>query len=79
MTSSPSCWILNKSNTPFSVKVEKSDTVDELKEVIMKEKEYTLVGIDADSLDIWKVSASSLHVSIRRSDVWGAIPTYSIF
>ena len=52
--------------------------MDKLKEVI-KKKEHTLVGIDADRLDIWKVSASSWHVSIRRSDVREAILTHSFF
>jgi len=70
------CWVLNKSDRPFSVKIGKSETVDGLKKVIKKEKEHSLVGIDANTLNIWEVSTSWL-VSMRRSDILEAILTDS--
>ena len=56
-----------------------SKTVDELTKVIKKETEPELDHLAAHSLALWKVSASSWHVSIRRSDVWEAILTHSFF
>jgi len=64
------------SDRPFSVKIGKSETVDGLKKAIKKEKKHALVGIDADTLNIWKVSASWL-VSMRGSDILEAILTDS--
>ncbi|KIL62166.1 hypothetical protein M378DRAFT_166004 [Amanita muscaria Koide BX008] len=55
------CWAL-KSDRPFSVKIGKSETVDELKKVIKKEMEPILVDIRANMLDIWKLS-SPIHSS----------------
>ncbi|KAF8239167.1 hypothetical protein L208DRAFT_1238744, partial [Tricholoma matsutake] len=51
----------------------------DLKEAIKKEKEHALVGIDPDTLNLWKVSTSSWHVSIGRSDIREAILTHSFF
>jgi hypothetical protein len=41
--------------------------------------EPKLDHLAADRLDIWKVSTSSWHVSIRRSDVPEAVSTHSFF
>ena len=49
------CWIIDKSKEPFPVNVENDDTVDDLKEVIMKKKPHALAGLDADLLSLWKV------------------------
>jgi hypothetical protein len=73
------CWILNKSDSPFSVEIEMNKTVDALKKRIKKEKEHALAGIDADTLDIWKVSLSSWRVSMGISYIRVAILTYSFF
>ena len=40
----------------FPVKVAKSETVGGLKKAIKKEKEHAFDGVDADCLDLWKVS-----------------------
>ena len=51
------CWILglDKANR-FSIDVPLSKTVDHLKKAIKKEKENAFNHIDADQLEIWKVS-----------------------
>jgi len=51
------CWIvgLDKANR-FSVDVPLSKTVDHLKDAIKKKKENAFNHIDADQLEIWKVS-----------------------
>jgi hypothetical protein len=51
--------------------------VGDLKQRIKHEKEPELDHLAADSLDIWKVSASSWRVSKRISDILEAISTYS--
>jgi hypothetical protein len=40
----------------FPVRIAKSETVGGLKKAIKKEKEHALDGIDADLVDLWKVS-----------------------
>ncbi|KAM6503857.1 hypothetical protein JOM56_000800 [Amanita muscaria] len=49
------CWVV-KSDNPFSVKIGKSQTVDDLKQAIKMKKEHAFAGIDYDTLDIWKLS-----------------------
>ncbi|KIL59622.1 hypothetical protein M378DRAFT_26883 [Amanita muscaria Koide BX008] len=49
------CWILG-SDGPFSVKIGKGETVNDLKTVIKKKNEHTLAGIDDKTLAIWKLS-----------------------
>ena len=44
------------SNTPFSVRISSSLTVDELKEMIKEKKPNDLKEIDADKLSLFKVS-----------------------
>ena len=51
------CWILG-GRKPFSVKVGKGDTVDELKKRIKKAKEPELDYLAPDALNVWKVSKS---------------------
>jgi hypothetical protein len=50
--------------------------VDHLKNMIKKKKERTFAGIEADTLNLWKVSESSLCGSMT-SDFREAISTYS--
>jgi hypothetical protein len=40
----------------FPVRIAKSETVGGLKKAIKKEKEHASDGIDADLVDLWKVS-----------------------
>jgi hypothetical protein len=54
-----SCLTSDPSIRYFSVNVARSWRVDDLKDVIKKKLENALVGIDANKLDIWKVSVSS--------------------
>ena len=41
---------------PFPVDIKKSMTVGHLKEMIKNEKEHVFGAIDADTLELWKVS-----------------------
>jgi len=50
------CWILNKSDRYFSVEIGIGKEVEDLKKRIKEEKKHALDGIDADRLDIWKLS-----------------------
>jgi len=65
------CWILNKSDRPFSVEIGMSKTVDKLKDMIKKMKEHTLAGIETDGLNIWKlpppIHSSELGVKLRHA------------
>jgi hypothetical protein len=74
------CWVLNTS-VAFPVNIARRKTVGHLKDAIKKEKEseFNHLQVDADWLDIWKVSGFSRHVSIRRSDIREAILTHSFF
>jgi Crinkler effector protein N-terminal domain len=40
----------------FSVKISPTDTIDDLKKLIKKEKENDFKDVDADKLTLWKVS-----------------------
>ena len=54
------CWVLGDDpERVFSVKIAKSETVDALKDAIKEKKQNAFVNLDADSLDLWKVSMSS--------------------
>ncbi|KAF9172962.1 hypothetical protein BGX21_004248, partial [Mortierella sp. AD011] len=53
--------IVDKDSSPFSVKVFKDDTVDDLKKKIKKEKPETFSGVDADALVLWHVSIPSVQ------------------
>ena len=58
------CWIL--SHDPrriFSVEVPSSKTVSHLKDAIKDKKKHTFTGIDADLLDLWKVSDCIQHTN----------------
>jgi hypothetical protein len=52
------CWILNVSDRSFSVSIEETRTVDNLKKLIVKEKSTTFANIEADQLTLWKVSST---------------------
>jgi hypothetical protein len=53
------CWILGVSDSPFSIDIEDSKTVDHLKKAIVKEKPVTFANVEADQLKLWKVSGFS--------------------
>jgi hypothetical protein len=55
------CWIHGISRDSISVDTEDSETVDDLKRVILLRTSSKLAGIDTDDLSLWKVS-SFLHV-----------------
>jgi len=50
------CWILDVSTCSFSITIDDAQTVDDLKEAILKKKSKTLANIEADQLTLWKVS-----------------------
>jgi hypothetical protein len=52
------CWILNLSNRSFPIDIDESRTVGHLKKDIVKEKPTTFATIEADLLEIQKVSAT---------------------
>ncbi|KAF8317523.1 hypothetical protein F5887DRAFT_1088745 [Amanita rubescens] len=60
------CWVLNVSNSPFAVDIRKSKTVDDLKKAIKKEKKHTFSDIDADTLQLWKLSPLIPSVEIDK-------------
>ena len=51
---------------PLLGKIRKSEMVDDLKDMIKKNKEHTLAGFNADRLDIWPHRLLS-PLSLRRS------------
>jgi hypothetical protein len=55
------CWIIDKSESSFSVDVANGGTVDDLKDAIVKKKPFALNGLDADQLTLWKVSDLLQH------------------
>ena len=56
------CWILgDEPRRVFPVKIANSVTVGHLKEAIKDKKKQTFTGIDADLLDLWKVSNLIQH------------------
>jgi hypothetical protein len=67
------CWILGLDNANlFLIDILRSKTVDHLKKAIKKEKENAFNHIDADQLEIWKVSDPAWHAAypplLMRSD-----------
>jgi Crinkler effector protein N-terminal domain len=52
------CWILDVSDRSFSVSIEETRTVDNLKEEILTKKSATFANIEADQLRLWKVSST---------------------
>jgi hypothetical protein len=52
------CWILDVSDRSFSVSIEETRTVDNLKEQILAKKSATFANIEADQLTLWKVSST---------------------
>lgn len=61
---------------PFSVRIGKSETIDDLKEAIKKRMENAFSGVDSYLLNLWKVSIFSGFVMIRRFDLWAVILTH---
>jgi hypothetical protein len=49
------CWVLRQSKKAFPVNIGRNQTVGDLQAAIKKEKGNALVGIDPNTLDIWKV------------------------
>jgi hypothetical protein len=52
------CCILNMSGDLFSVEIEKSESIDKLRGVIMKENSHAFVEVDARQIILWKVSGA---------------------
>jgi hypothetical protein len=52
------CWILNVSDQSFSVSIEETRTVDNLKEEILAKKSTMFANIEANQLTLWKVSGT---------------------
>jgi len=51
------CWVIGENpQNVFSVKIQKQETVADLKKAIKAEKRRTLRDIDADALLLWDVS-----------------------
>jgi hypothetical protein len=48
-------WILDASNQSFSVSIEDSRTVDDLKDAILKKNPATFANVDPFELTLWKV------------------------
>jgi len=42
------CWILDVSESSFSISIDETQTVDDLKKAIVKEKSSTFANIEAD-------------------------------
>jgi len=55
MTMKLFCWVIDKSENPFSVDVANGETVEDLKKAIIKILPHTLAGLDVDQLSLWKV------------------------
>ena len=53
------CWILDVSESSFSISIDETQTVDDLKDAILKKKSTMFANIEADQLTLWKVSSSS--------------------
>ena len=54
----------------FTVKVDKDETISELKEIIKTKKQNTFTDIDANELSLWKIDASlgELNQFIGKND-----------
>jgi hypothetical protein len=50
------CWILDESDFSFSIHIEDNQTVDDLKDAIVKKKPITLANVEGDKLRLYKVS-----------------------
>src|SRR6267154_853908 len=62
----------------ISVSIEDTQTVDNLKKVIVKEKSTTFANIEADQLTLWKVSStfSFGHSSMLITLLQGVYPDW---
>jgi hypothetical protein len=49
------CWVLGLSNRAFSIDIKNTQTVDHLKDAIVKKKSIAFEHVDADQLDLWMV------------------------
>jgi hypothetical protein len=49
------CWILDESDNPFSVQLDGSMTVDQLKAAIVEIKHITFENVKRDKIKLWKV------------------------
>jgi 2-keto-4-pentenoate hydratase/2-oxohepta-3-ene-1,7-dioic acid hydratase in catechol pathway len=52
------CWILDVSDRSFSISIDDTQTVDDLKEEILAKKSTTFASVGADQLTLWKVSGT---------------------
>lgn len=58
------------SDNPFSVKIRDNLTVDDLKDAIMEKKKLSFMDLEADYLNLWKVSGfpplSNMHHNLQQ-------------
>jgi hypothetical protein len=59
------CCILGEERNVFSVEISKTKPVSILKDLIKEKKKHTFRGIDADTLNLWKVSTVTSILSSR--------------
>jgi hypothetical protein len=58
------CWVLGDSNA-FSIVIENTQTIDDLKDAIKKKNSNTFEKVDAHRLDLWKVRSRMLQQSFN--------------
>ncbi|KAF8642845.1 hypothetical protein AX14_009694, partial [Amanita brunnescens Koide BX004] len=65
------CWVFNVFGNPFPVDIRKSMTVGHLKEMIKNQKQHVFGAVDADTLELWKLSLPipSAQIDTKLRDV----------
>jgi hypothetical protein len=61
------CWIIDKSDNPFSINIAQSETVGDLKQKIKNLNQRELNYLASDSLTLFKVSNSYPKRGLRSS------------
>ena len=62
------CVIDEKEPRVFQVEIARSKTISALKKAIKEEKKKSLQDVDADTLDLWKVSFFDLQLTNKVSN-----------
>jgi Crinkler effector protein N-terminal domain len=81
------CIVIGE-KAPFSIKIDDTELVDDLKDAIKKKKEHTLGAFDADALNLYKINVNisnddtydkMIH-DISRSDYkkWKLNPSFKV-
>jgi hypothetical protein len=66
------CWVLGDSDA-FSIVIDNTQTVDDLKDAIKKKNSNTFEKVDAHRLDLWKVRSRMLHQSFKLTHLGSSI------